>query len=60
MKKFGRLDLNAKEPAETYEGDRVLVSRQKQLAELKKIPLKNLIVSRYNRCRTMAQFFKPE
>lgn len=36
------------------------VSLQKHLAELKKIPLSDLVVSRYNKFRTMAQFFKGE
>jgi acetyl-CoA carboxylase carboxyl transferase subunit alpha len=31
---------------------------QKQLAELKKVPPSELVVSRYNKFRTMAQFFK--
>jgi acetyl-CoA carboxylase carboxyl transferase subunit alpha len=36
------------------------VSLHKHLAELTKIPLSDLIVSRYNKFRTMAQFFKSE
>ena len=36
------------------------VSLQKHLSELKKIPRQDLIVSRYNKFRTMAQFFKTE
>ena len=36
------------------------VSLQKQLAELRTIPPADLIVSRYNKFRTMAQFFKSE
>jgi acetyl-CoA carboxylase carboxyl transferase subunit alpha len=36
------------------------VSLQKHLSELKKIPPPDLIVSRYNKFRTMAQFFKTE
>jgi acetyl-CoA carboxylase carboxyl transferase subunit alpha len=36
------------------------VSLQKQLVELKKIPVSDLIVSRYNKFRSMAQFFKSE
>jgi acetyl-CoA carboxylase carboxyl transferase subunit alpha len=36
------------------------VSLQRHLAELKKVPPEDLIVSRYNRFRTMAQFFKAE
>jgi acetyl-CoA carboxylase carboxyl transferase subunit alpha len=36
------------------------VSLQKHLSELKKVPLSNLIVSRYNKFRNMAQFFKTE
>lgn len=36
------------------------VSLQKHLAELKKIPLSDLVVSRYNKFRTIAQFFKGE
>jgi acetyl-CoA carboxylase carboxyl transferase subunit alpha len=36
------------------------LSLQKHLAELKKIPPAELIVSRYNKFRNMAQFFKAE
>jgi acetyl-CoA carboxylase carboxyl transferase subunit alpha len=36
------------------------VSLQKHLSELKKIPPQDLIVSRYNKFRNMAQFFKVE
>ncbi len=36
------------------------VSLQKHLAELKKLPSSDLIVSRYNKFRNMAQFFKTE
>jgi len=36
------------------------VSLQKHFSELKRIPPANLIVSRYNRFRNMAQFFKAE
>jgi acetyl-CoA carboxylase carboxyl transferase subunit alpha len=36
------------------------VSLQKHFSELKKIPTAELLVSRYNKFRTMAQFFKPE
>ncbi|MGA8274301.1 MAG: acetyl-CoA carboxylase carboxyltransferase subunit alpha [Candidatus Sulfotelmatobacter sp.] len=36
------------------------VSLQKHFAELKKIPSSDLIVSRYNKFRNMAQFFKTE
>jgi acetyl-CoA carboxylase carboxyl transferase subunit alpha len=36
------------------------VSLQKHLAELKRIPPADLIVSRYNKFRTIAQFFKTE
>jgi len=36
------------------------VSLQKHLAELKKIPPAELVVSRYNKFRTIAQFFKTE
>jgi acetyl-CoA carboxylase carboxyl transferase subunit alpha len=36
------------------------VSLQKQLAELKKIPPSELVVSRYNKFRNIAQFFKTE
>jgi acetyl-CoA carboxylase carboxyl transferase subunit alpha len=36
------------------------VSLQKHLTELKKIPVSDLIVSRYNKFRTIAQFFKSE
>ncbi len=36
------------------------VSLQKHLAELKEIPLSDLVVSRYNKFRTIAQFFKGE
>jgi acetyl-CoA carboxylase carboxyl transferase subunit alpha len=36
------------------------VSLQKHLAELKKIPPSELVVSRYNKFRTIAQFFKTE
>jgi acetyl-CoA carboxylase carboxyl transferase subunit alpha len=36
------------------------VSLQKHLAELKKIPPAELVVSRYNKFRNMAQFFKTE
>jgi acetyl-CoA carboxylase carboxyl transferase subunit alpha len=36
------------------------VSLQKHLSELKKIPPQDLIVSRYNKFRSMAQFFKTE
>jgi acetyl-CoA carboxylase carboxyl transferase subunit alpha len=36
------------------------VSLQKHLAELKEIPASDLIVSRYNKFRNMAQFFKTE
>jgi acetyl-CoA carboxylase carboxyl transferase subunit alpha len=35
-------------------------SLQKHLAELKKIPPSQLVVSRYNKFRTIAQFFKTE
>ncbi len=36
------------------------VSLQKHFSELKKIPPAELIVSRYNKFRTIAQFFKAE
>jgi acetyl-CoA carboxylase carboxyl transferase subunit alpha len=36
------------------------VSLQKHLTELKKIPPADLLVSRYNKFRTMAQFFRTE
>jgi len=36
------------------------VSLQKHFSELKKIPASDLIVSRYDKFRTMAQFFKTE
>ncbi len=36
------------------------VSLQRQLAELKRIPPADLVVSRYNKFRTIAQFFKGE
>jgi acetyl-CoA carboxylase carboxyl transferase subunit alpha len=36
------------------------VSLQKQLAELKKVPAAELVASRYNKFRTIAQFFKTE
>ncbi|MHB8218052.1 MAG: acetyl-CoA carboxylase carboxyltransferase subunit alpha [Candidatus Sulfotelmatobacter sp.] len=36
------------------------VTLQKHLAELKKMPTAELLVSRYNKFRTMAQFFKTE
>jgi len=36
------------------------VSLQKHLAELKKVPSSDLVVSRYNKFRNMAQFFKAE
>jgi acetyl-CoA carboxylase carboxyl transferase subunit alpha len=36
------------------------VSLQKHLSELKKIPPQDLVVSRYNKFRSMAQFFKTE
>ena len=36
------------------------VSLQKHLAELKKIPHSDLLVSRYNKFRSIAQFFKTE
>lgn len=36
------------------------VSLQKHLSELKKIPPADLIVSRYNKFRTMAQFFRAD
>jgi acetyl-CoA carboxylase carboxyl transferase subunit alpha len=36
------------------------VSLQKHLSELKKIPPADLLVSRYNKFRTIAQFFKTE
>ncbi len=36
------------------------VSLQKHISELKKIPPADLIVSRYNKFRTMAQFFKAD
>jgi acetyl-CoA carboxylase alpha subunit len=36
------------------------VSLQKHFAELKKVPLPELLVSRYNKFRAMAQFFKTE
>lgn len=36
------------------------VTLQKHLAELKKMPTADLLVSRYNKFRTMAQFFKTE
>jgi acetyl-CoA carboxylase alpha subunit len=36
------------------------VSLQKHFSELKKIPPAELIASRYNKFRTIAQFFKAE
>src|SRR3984957_19256825 len=36
------------------------VSLQKHFAELKKMPMSELLVSRYNKFRNMAQFFKTE
>jgi acetyl-CoA carboxylase carboxyl transferase subunit alpha len=36
------------------------VSLQKHLAELKKMPTSDLLVARYNKFRTIAQFFKTE
>src|SRR6202790_319615 len=36
------------------------VSLQKHFSELKKMPMSELIVSRYNKFRTIAQFFKTE
>ena len=35
-------------------------SLQKHLAEVKKMPISDLLVSRYNKFRTMAQFFRAE
>jgi acetyl-CoA carboxylase carboxyl transferase subunit alpha len=45
-----------------YEGAAALfdASLQKHYAELKKLPLKELLVSRYNKFRNMAQFFRTE
>src|SRR5271154_2610314 len=36
------------------------VSLQKHFSELKKLPVPELLVSRYNKFRNMAQFFKPD
>ncbi|HXM68964.1 MAG TPA: hypothetical protein VN911_19715, partial [Candidatus Acidoferrum sp.] len=36
------------------------ITLQKHLAELKKMPTAELLVSRYNKFRTIAQFFKTE
>jgi len=35
-------------------------SLQRHLAELKKMPISDLLVARYNKFRTIAQFFKTE
>jgi acetyl-CoA carboxylase carboxyl transferase subunit alpha len=36
------------------------ITLQKHLAELKKLPVPELLESRYNKFRTIAQFFKTE
>ena len=36
------------------------VSLQKHLAEVKKVPTSELVASRYNKFRTIAQFFRTE
>lgn len=66
LKELGCIDDIVPEPEggahKDYEAAANLldVSLQRHLAELKKIPPAELVVSRYNKFRNMAQFFKAE
>jgi len=66
LKELGCIDDIVREPEggahKDYEAAASLLdaSLQKHLAELKKVPPSELVVSRYNKFRKMAQFFRTE
>jgi acetyl-CoA carboxylase carboxyl transferase subunit alpha len=66
LKELGCIDAIVPEPEGGAHTDHEATAQllaaelQKQLAELKKIPSEQLVVSRYNKFRNMAQFFRVE
>jgi acetyl-CoA carboxylase carboxyl transferase subunit alpha len=66
LKDLGCIDYIVAEPAGGAHADPEAAAQlldaalQKNLAELQKLPIRELVASRYNKFRTMAQFFRVE
>jgi acetyl-CoA carboxylase carboxyl transferase subunit alpha len=66
LSQFGCIDGIVPEPPGGAHSDHeaaaalLATALQKSLAELKQLPVQDLVAARYNKFRHMAQFFRPE